>query len=59
MTNPKHGLKKIYHVLLDKNLKSLDLKKIVEGIKLEEGIAYVEAATYIKDAPKERWYRNS
>ena len=52
LTNPKHGLKKIYHVLLDKNLKSLDLKKIVEGIKLEEGIAYVEAATYIKDAPK-------
>ena len=55
LTNPKHGIKKIYHVLLDKNLKSLDLKKIVEGIKLEEGIAYVEAATYIKDAPKERW----
>ena len=52
LTNPKHGVKKIYHVLLDKNLKSLDLKKIVEGINLEEGAAYVEAATYIKNAPK-------
>ena len=52
LTNPKHGVKKIYHVLLDKNLKSMDLKKIVEGVRLEEGIAYVEEATYIKNAPK-------
>ena len=52
LTNPKHGVKKIYHVLLDKNLKSLDLKKIVEGVTLEDGPAYVEAATYIKNAPK-------
>ena len=54
LTNPKHGVKKIYHVLLDKNLKSVDLKKIVEGVTLEEGTAYVEAATYIKNAPKEK-----
>ena len=40
LTNPKHGVKKIYHVLLDKNLKSDDLKKIVEGVNLEEEIAY-------------------
>tara|TARA_Y100001978_G_scaffold202618_1_gene224381 strand:+ start:676 stop:1497 length:822 start_codon:yes stop_codon:yes gene_type:complete len=52
LTNPKHGVKKIYHVLLDKNLKSVDLKKIVEGVNIEEGTAYVEAATYIKNAPK-------
>lgn len=52
LTNPKHSVKKIYHVLLDKNLKSADLKKIVEGVNLEEGAAYVEAATYIKNAPK-------
>lgn len=52
LTNPKHGVKKIYHVLLDKNLKSVDLKKIIEGVKMEEGTAYVELATYIKNAPK-------
>ena len=52
LTNPKHSVKKIYHVLLDKNLKSLDLKKIIEGVILEEGTAYVEKATYIKNAPK-------
>ena len=52
LTNPKHGVKKIYHVLLDKNLKSVDLKKIVEGITLEDGVAYIETATYIKNAPK-------
>ena len=52
LTNPKHGVKKIYHVLLDKNLKSDDLKKIIKGVNLEEGIANVESATYIKNAPK-------
>lgn len=52
LTNPKHGVKKIYHILLDKNLKSIDLKKIVEGVNLEEGTAYVKEATYIKNAPK-------
>ncbi len=52
LTNPKHGFKKIYHVLLDKNLKSVDLKKIVEGVNLEDGIAYVETVTYIKNTPK-------
>lgn len=52
LTNPKYGVKKIYHVLLDKNLKSVDLKKIVEGVKLEEGTAYVEEASYIKNTPK-------
>ena len=52
LTNPKHGFKKIYHVLLDKNLKSVDLKKIVKGVNLEDGIAYVETATYIKNTPK-------
>ena len=52
LTNQKHGVKKIYHVLLDKNLKSIDLKKIIEGVNLEEGTAYVAAASYIKNAPK-------
>ena len=52
LTNPKHGVKKIYHVLLEKNLKSVDLKKIIEGVNLEKGTAHVEAATYIKNAPK-------
>jgi len=52
LTNPKHGVKKIYHILLDKNLKAADLKKIIEGVNLEEGTAYVKEATYIKNAPK-------
>ena len=52
LTNPKHRVKKIYHVLLDKTLKSVDLKKIIDGVNLEEGTAYVKAATYIKNSPK-------
>ena len=52
LTNHKHGVKKIYHVLLDKNLKSIDLKKIIEGVSIEEETAYVAAASYIKNSPK-------
>ena len=52
LNNHKHGVKKIYHVLLDKNLKSIDLKKIIEGVSIDEETAYVAAASYIKNSPK-------
>ena len=41
LTNPKHGVKKIYHVLLDKNLKSDDLQENCRRYNLEEEIAYM------------------
>ncbi|OQX80797.1 MAG: hypothetical protein B6D61_01520 [Bacteroidetes bacterium 4484_249] len=42
LTHPKYGIKKIYHVTLDKNLKRDDLNKILQGIKLEDGIIKVD-----------------
>jgi len=42
LTHPKYGIKKIYHVTLDKNLKKDDLNKILQGIKLEDGIIKVD-----------------
>ena len=38
--------------MLDKNLKSIDLKKIIEGVSIDEETAYVAAASYIKNSPK-------
>lgn len=52
LTHPKHGVKKIYHVQLDKNLKSSDLDKIKAGIQLEDGMVNVDSVSYVEGAKK-------
>jgi 23S rRNA pseudouridine2605 synthase len=52
LTHPKHGVRKIYHVELNKNLKASDLDKIREGLELEDGPISVDEASYIAGAPK-------
>ncbi len=47
LTHPSHQVKKIYHVSLDKNLKAVDLKKITEGITLEDGLTEVDEIAYV------------
>ena len=37
LTHPKFLKKKIYHVYLDKNVAASDLKRIAEGVELEDG----------------------
>ena len=52
LTNPKKRLKTIYHVILDKNLKSSDMKKIKEGIIIEGYNFNIETISYVKNSPK-------
>tara|TARA_R110000796_G_scaffold250788_4_gene380733 strand:+ start:102992 stop:103834 length:843 start_codon:yes stop_codon:yes gene_type:complete len=49
---PKNGLRKIYHVELTKPLKSTDLKRIQEGLMIEESLVRVQDISYIDNAPK-------
>ncbi len=51
LTHPQHNIEKIYHVKLNKNLKSNDLDKIRAGLKLPDGFIQVDEASYIKNAP--------
>ncbi|MEZ5197800.1 MAG: pseudouridine synthase [Bacteroidales bacterium] len=55
LTHPKHETKKIYHVVLDKNLKMADFNQILEGITLEDGFIKVDKLAYItgSDSKKE------
>lgn len=46
LTHPKYGVKKIYHVELDKPLKFQDLEKIKEGLELEDGPIKVDEISY-------------
>ena len=46
LMHPKHLVKKIYQVSLDKNLKQEDLDKIIEGVTLEDGFIKADEVAY-------------
>ncbi|HVU58178.1 MAG TPA: pseudouridine synthase [Puia sp.] len=46
LAHPKHEIKKIYHVALDKPLTKADFDKIASGVTLEDGLAYVDVVAY-------------
>ncbi len=52
LTHPKHGVRKIYHVELNRVLKTEDLKKIREGIELEDGTIKADEVSHIDGASK-------
>jgi len=49
LTHPRYGVRKIYHVELDKPLKRADLDAISEGLELEDGPIKVDEVTYVGD----------
>lgn len=49
LTHPRYGIRKIYHVELDKPLKRQDLDQIAEGLELEDGQIKVDEITYVGD----------
>lgn len=52
LTHPSFDSKKIYHVTLDKKLTNEDMRLIVEGIRLEEGVATIDQISFIEGKPK-------
>ena len=46
LTHPSHNKKKIYHVFLDKAFTAGDLKKLAEGIEMEDGFIQPDALSY-------------
>lgn len=49
LSHPSHMVKKIYEVKLDRPLLQNDLEKIRKGLKLKDGLAEVDAVSYVKD----------
>ncbi len=54
LTHPKHGVKKIYHVELDKPLTKADIDIIAKGVSLEDGLATVDAIGFPYPADKKQ-----
>jgi 23S rRNA pseudouridine2605 synthase len=49
LTHPGQEQKKIYHVFLDKNLKSSDFNAILDGVTLEDGEIHADALSFIDE----------
>jgi len=53
LTHPKHQVKKLYHVTLDKKLTMSDLNKISENFVLDGKMVFVDKVSYIENKPKQ------
>ena len=54
MIHPKHGVRKIYHVTLDKKLTKHHFEAIVKGVSLEDGPATVDKLSHIEGEAREQ-----
>ena len=54
LTHPKHGARKIYHLTLHKNATKGDLKKLVDGVELEDGMVHVHQAEFVEHPDSKR-----
>ena len=52
LTHPKHEVRKIYHVELDKSLSTADFKMIQTGLELDDGPISVDELSFIANKPK-------
>ncbi len=52
LTHPSFNKKKVYHVFLNKVLKSGDMHTILTGLELEEGIVKADEISYVDEADK-------
>jgi 23S rRNA pseudouridine2605 synthase len=53
LTHPKHGIKKVYHVSLNKGLKPEHFKEVMDGIELEDGLVKVDDLAFVGEGKKE------
>ena len=52
LSHPKHEVKKIYHISLSQSLKSLDFKKIKDGLVIDGEKIVLNAISYVQDKEK-------
>lgn len=53
LTHPKFGIKKVYHVSLNKGLRADDFKQLIEGVELEDGFIKVDDLAFVGEGKKE------
>ena len=53
LTHPRYGVKKIYHVELDKNLSQEDFQNIISGLELADGFIAPDELAYVGESRRE------
>ncbi len=53
LCHPKYEVRKIYHVFLDKKISEDDIRKMLEGIELEDGPIRCDDVRYVSDDQKQ------
>jgi 23S rRNA pseudouridine2605 synthase len=53
LTHPKFGIKKVYHVTLNRGLKPEDFKRIVDGVELEDGPINADDLSFVGEGKKD------
>lgn len=53
LTHPKHNIRKVYHVTINKKITPDDYKKIVAGIELEDGFIKPDAIEFVEEGKKD------
>jgi len=54
LTHPKHRVRKVYHVFLNKPFTKSDMKKVTDGIELEDGKIIVDKISYVETEPSKK-----
>ncbi len=54
LTHPQYLKKKVYHVFLDKNITAADMKKVAEGVELDDGPVHADAVEYASPTDKKQ-----
>ncbi len=54
LTHPRQRVSKLYHVVLDRNLKPGDLEKLTEGVELDDGKVAADSVSYVEGANNKR-----
>ena len=49
LTHPSHNRKKIYHIVLDKNLSKPHFDQILQGVELEDGEIHADSLSYVDE----------
>lgn len=49
LSHPRYGIKKIYHVGVDKNITVADMKSVLDGVELEDGLVKADAIEFVGD----------
>ena len=52
MSHPSYEINKVYHVELDKPFTKNDLKLLLDGVELEDGLAKVDDAAYLDESDR-------